>query len=165
MSMVHLGIVFIVMVGVNKEVYYKEDIFVGYRHFATNNVKPLFPFGFGLSYTTFAYGKPTATIEGDNVIVQTTITNTGKVAGKEIAQVYITAPKSDLPRAAKELKGFAKTRLLQPGESQTLRIRIARSELASWNETTHQWQVDSGTYTLQVGASSADIRGKAKITL
>ena len=65
----------------------------------------------------------------------------------------------------KELKGFAKTRLLQPGESQTLRISIARSELASWNETTHKWQVDSGTYTLQVGGSSADIRGKAKITL
>ncbi len=151
--------------GVNKEVYYKEDIFVGYRHFATNNVKPLFPFGFGLSYTTFAYGKPTATIEGDNVIVQTTITNTGKVAGKEIAQVYITAPKSDLPRAAKELKGFAKTQLLEPGESETIRINIPKEELKYYDETQHGWALTEGTYTINVGANVNDIKGKVNVTL
>ena len=149
--------------GVNKEVYYKEDIFVGYRHFTSNNVKPLFPFGFGLSYTTFSYGNPTTTMEGDNIIVQTTITNTGKVAGKETAQVYITAPKTDIPRPTKELKGFAKTKLLQPGESETLRITIPKPELAYYNEAQHTWDITPGTYTLHLGANVNDIQGVIKL--
>lgn len=145
---------------------YKESIYVGYRGFERNKMQAQFPFGYGLSYTTFQYGQPTAQVNGDQVNVEVTVRNTGSVAGKEVAQVYVSAPKNkQMDKPVKELKGFAKTRLLQPGESQTLRISIARSELASWNETTHKWQVDSGTYTLQVGGSSADIRGKAKITL
>ena len=145
---------------------YKEGIYVGYRGFERNKMQAQFPFGYGLSYTTFQYGQPTAQVSGDQVSVEVTVRNTGSVAGKEVAQVYVSAPKNkQMDKPVKELKGFAKTRLLQPGESQTLRISIARSELASWNETTHKWQVDSGTYTLQVGGSSADIRGKAKITL
>ena len=145
---------------------YKESIYVGYRGFERNKMQAQFPFGYGLSYTTFQYGQPTAQVNGDQVNVEVTVRNTGSVAGKEVAQVYVSAPKNKhMDKPVKELKGFAKTRLLQPGESQTLRISIARSELASWNETTHEWQVDSGTYTLQVGGSSADIRGKAKITL
>ena len=145
---------------------YKESIYVGYRGFERNKTQAQFPFGYGLSYTTFQYGQPTAQVSGDEVSVEVTVRNTGSVAGKEVAQVYVSAPKNkQMDKPVKELKGFAKTRLLQPGESQTLRISIARSELASWNETTHEWQVDSGTYTLQVGGSSADIRGKAKITL
>ena len=148
------------------EVTYKEGIYVGYRGFDRDKTQPLFPFGYGLSYTTFKYGQLTAQVSGDQVSVEVTIQNTGSVAGKEGAQVYVSAPKNkQMDKPVKELKGFAKTRLLQPGESETLRISIPRSELASWNETTHQWQVDSGTYTLQVGASSADIRGKAKISL
>ncbi|MBO4673110.1 MAG: glycoside hydrolase family 3 C-terminal domain-containing protein [Bacteroidaceae bacterium] len=149
--------------GVNKQVYYKEDIFVGYRHFTTNNVKPLFPFGFGLSYTTFAYGKPTATMEGNNIVVKTTITNTGKVAGKEVAQVYSSAPQSDLPRPSKELKGFAKTKLLEPGESETLRITIPKNELNYYDETTHGWALTTGTYTFHVGANVDDIKGKVEV--
>ena len=145
---------------------YKESIYVGYRGFERNKMQAQFPFGYGLSYTTFQYGQPTAQVNGDQVNVEVTVRNTGSVAGKEVAQVYVSAPKNkQMDKPVKELKGFAKTPLLQPGESQTLRISIARSELASWNETTHKWQVDSGTYTLQVGGSSADIRGKAKITL
>ena len=145
---------------------YREGIYVGYRGFERNKTQAQFPFGYGLSYTTFLYGQPTAQVSGDEVSVEVTVRNTGSVAGKEVAQVYVSAPKNkQMDKPVKELKGFAKTRLLQPGESQTLRISIARSELASWNETTHKWQVDSGTYTLQVGGSSADIRGKAKITL
>lgn len=145
---------------------YREGIYVGYRGFERNKTQAQFPFGYGLSYTTFQYGQPTAQVSGDEVSVEVTVRNTGSVAGKEVAQVYVSAPKNkQMDKPVKELKGFAKTRLLQPGESQTLRISIARSELASWNETTHEWQVDSGTYTLQVGGSSADIRGKAKITL
>ena len=151
--------------GVNKQVYYKEDIFVGYRHFTTNNVKPLFPFGYGLSYTTFAYGKPTVTQENGNVVVSVQVTNTGKVAGKEIAQIYVTAPKTGLPRAARELKGFAKTRTLRPNESETLRITIPKEDLRYYDETAHDWALTKGTYTLHVGASVNDIRGHATITL
>lgn len=151
--------------GVNKQVYYKEDIFVGYRHFTTNNVKPLFPFGYGLSYTTFAYGKPTVTQENGNVVVSVQVTNTGKVAGKEIAQIYVTAPKTGLPRAARELKGFAKTRTLRPNESETLRISIPKEDLRYYDETAHDWALTKGTYTLHVGASVNDIRGHATITL
>ena len=148
------------------QVDYKEGIYVGYRGFERNKKQPQFPFGYGLSYTTFQYGQPTAQVSGDHVNVEVTIQNTGSVAGKEVAQVYVSAPKNkQMDKPVKELKGFAKTRLLQPGESETLHISIPRSELASWNEATHQWQVDGGTYTLQVGASSADIRGKAKINL
>ena len=148
------------------EVTYKEGIYVGYRGFDLNKTQPLFPFGYGLSYTTFKYGQLTAQVSGDHVNVEVTIQNTGSVAGKEVAQVYVSAPKNkQMDKPVKELKGFAKTRLLQPGESETLRISIPCSELASWNEATHEWQVDNGTYTLQVGASSAEIWGKAKISL
>lgn len=151
--------------GVNKEVYYKEDIFVGYRHFSTNNVKPLFPFGYGLSYTKFAYGKPIAVQENDNVVVSVQVTNTGKVAGKEVAQVYITAPQSDVPRAAKELKGFAKTRTLEPGESETLRITIPKEELKYYDETKHEWALTKGTYIMNVGANVEDIKGKVNVEI
>ena len=148
------------------QVDYKEGIYVGYRGFERDKTQPQFPFGYGLSYTTFQYGQPTAQVSGDQVSVEVIVRNTGSVAGKEVAQVYVSAPKNkQMDKPVKELKGFAKTRLLQPGESETLHISIPRSELASWNEATHEWQVDSGTYTLQVGGSSADIRGKAKITL
>ena len=144
------------------QVYYKEDVFVGYRGFERDKKQPQFPFGYGMSYTTFRYGKPVANIVGDSVVVSVAVTNTGRVAGKEIAQVYLAAPKSkELEKPAKELKGFGKTRVLQPGESQQLRIAIPLSRLASWSEATHQWQTDGGTYTALVGASSADIRGKA----
>ena len=149
--------------GVNKQVYYKEDIFVGYRHFATNNVKPLFPFGFGLSYTTFTYGKPTVEKTGDAMTVSVTITNTGKVAGKEVAQVYVTLPEMSDPRPIKELKGFGKTKLLQPGESETLRMTIPVEELAVYEEEKRGWDIAEGTYTFHVGANVNDIKGKVSI--
>ena len=152
--------------GVNKQVYYKEDIFVGYRGFERNKTKALFPFGFGLSYTTFKYGKPTVTLSGDDIVVETTITNTGSVAGREVAQVYVSAPKNkQLEKPVKELKAFGKTRSLKPGESETLRMTLKKANLSSWDEATHQWLLDSGTYTFQVGASSADIRDKVTLKL
>ena len=148
--------------GVNKQVYYKEDVFVGYRGFERDKKQPLFPFGFGLSYTSFRYNKPVVEYDGESVTVSVTVTNAGGVAGKEIAQVYVSAPKNkQMEKPLKELKAFAKTRLLQPGEQETLRMMIPKKDLASWNENLHQWQTDAGTYTIQVGASSADIRGKA----
>ena len=150
----------------HRQVYYKEDIYVGYRGFDHDKVQPQFPFGFGLSYTTFAYGKPSVTMDGDSFTIIVTLTNTGKAAGKETAQIYVSAPQSKiLPKPQKELKTFAKTRLLAPGESETLRMTIPRRDLASWNETTHSWQVDSGTYTFLVAASATDMKGKAIVNI
>lgn len=151
--------------GVNKEVYYKEGIFVGYRHFTTNNVKPLFPFGFGLSYTTFAYGKPSSHATGNDIVISVDVTNTGKVAGKEIVQIYSSVQQSNVPRPAKELKGFAKTKLLQPGESETLHIAIPKEELNYYDESQHGWKLASGTYTFHVGTNVNDIKGRLNVKI
>jgi hypothetical protein len=102
---------------------------------------------------------------GKEVMINLSVTNTGKVAGKEVVQIYSTAPQSHLPRPDKELKGFAKTRLLQPGESETLNIVIPRDELKYYNESTHTWQLATGAYTFHVGANVNDIRGKANLTI
>lgn len=148
------------------QVYYKEDVFVGYRGFEKYKTKPLFPFGFGLSYTTFAYDGIKASHEGSSIFVNITVRNTGNMTGKETVQVYVSAPKNkQIEKPAKELKAFAKTRQLQPGEAQDLRIEIEIDDLASWNEGSHEWQTDSGTYTILLGASSSDIRGKAIVKL
>lgn len=148
------------------QVYYKEDVFVGYRGFEKYKTKPLFPFGFGLSYTTFAYDGIKASREGSSIFVNITVRNTGNMTGKETVQVYVSAPKNkQIEKPAKELKAFAKTRQLQPGEQQELRIEIDIDDLASWNEGSHEWQTDSGTYTILIGASSTDIRGKAIVKL
>ena len=151
--------------GVNKEVYYKEGIFVGYRHFTTNNVKPLFPFGFGLSYTTFAYGKPSGHATGNDIVISVDVTNTGKVAGKEIVQIYSSVQQSNVPRPAKELKGFAKTKLLQPGESETLHIAIPKEELNYYDESQPGWKLASGTYTFHVGTNVNDIKGRLNVKI
>lgn len=148
------------------QVYYKEDVFVGYRGFEKYKTKPLFPFGFGLSYTTFAYDGIKASHEGSSIFVNITVRNTGNMTGKETVQVYVSAPKNkQIEKPAKELKAFAKTRQLKPGEAQDLRIEIDIDDLASWNEDSHEWQTDSGTYTILLGASSSDIRGKAIVKL
>ncbi|MDY6257719.1 MAG: glycoside hydrolase family 3 C-terminal domain-containing protein, partial [Bacteroidaceae bacterium] len=151
--------------GVNKEVYYKEGIFVGYRHFTTNNVKPLFPFGFGLSYTTFAYGKPSGHATGNDIVISVDVTNTGKVAGKEIVQIYSSVQQSNVPRPAKELRGFAKTKLLQPGESETLHIAIPKEELNYYDESQHGWKLAPGTYTFHVGTNVNDIKGRLNVKI
>ena len=147
--------------GENKQVHYLEDIFVGYRHFTTNKVKALYPFGYGLSYTSIAYGKPAVSVSGDEVTVSVDITNTGKTAGKEIAQVYVQAPKSDVVRPARELKAFAKTKTLAPGEKETLTMTISKDELRYYDEKAKGWTLTEGTYTFFVGRNSEDMMGKA----
>ena len=137
---------------------HEEDIYVGYRYFDTFNKEVSYPFGFGLSYTTFAYSKPTVKVGGDNVTVSVTVKNTGKVAGKEVAQVYVTAPKGQIEKPAQELKAFAKTRELKPGESETLTMQIPVRMLASFDEAGSQWLTEGGNYTFNIGASSRDIR-------
>lgn len=145
---------------------HEEDIYVGYRYFDTFQKNVAYPFGFGLSYTTFQFTKPVVKAKGkDAVEVSITVKNTGSVAGKEVAQVYVQAPKDRLEKPVQELKAFAKTRELQPGESQTLTITIPVRDLASFDEAKSQWLTEAGTYTFRIGASSRDIRTTASLAL
>ncbi len=145
---------------------HEEDIYVGYRYFDSFNKNVAYPFGYGLSYTTFEYSDAAVKVNGDVVTVSITVKNTGKVAGKEIAQVYVAAPAGKIEKPSHELKGFAKTRELKPGEKQTLTIQIQKRELASFDEANSQWVTEAGQYAFQIGASSRDIRAtvNAKLT-
>ena len=135
-----------------------EDIYVGYRYFDTFNKEVAYPFGYGLSYTSFEFSKPKANVRGGFVTVQVTVKNTGNVAGKEVAQLYVSAPKGTIEKPAQELKAFAKTRELQPGEQETLTMKIPVRMLASFDEAGSQWLTEAGQYTFKIGASSRDIR-------
>ena len=137
---------------------YEEDIYVGYRYFDTFNVPVSYPFGYGLSYTTFDYSNMSSTDNGKSFTFTCTITNNGSKAGKEVAELYISAPGKDMAKPAKELKGFVKTNLLKPGEKQQISFTVNKTDLASFDESSNSWVVESGNYTAQVGASSEDIR-------
>ena len=142
---------------------HEEDIYVGYRYFDTFKKDVAYPFGFGLSYTTFEMGKPSVKANGKNIEVSVTVKNTGKVAGKQVAQVYVTAPKGAYEKPAKELKTFGKTRELKPGESQTLKMTLDKRDLASFDEANSQWKVDAGNYLFQVGTDVESIKGTATL--
>jgi beta-glucosidase len=142
--------------GKDKQVYYKEDIYVGYRGFEKDKVQPLFPFGFGLSYTTFKYGKPV--VSGNSVSVE--VTNTGSVTGKETVQLYIGKEKSAEDRPLKELKAFEKIEL-QPGETKTVSFNISDDMLTYFSQNTNDWTVEPGKYRLYVGGSSAENKNMA----
>jgi beta-glucosidase len=117
-----------------------------------------YPFGYGLSYTTFEFSKPKVKANGKTITVQVTVRNTGSVAGKEVAQVYVSAPQGSIEKPAQELKAFAKTRELQPGEQETLTMQIPVRMLASFDEGGSQWLTEAGLYTFKVGSSCRDIR-------
>ncbi len=143
-----------------------EDIYVGYRFFDTFQREVAYPFGFGLSYTTFEFSKPVVKAKGKDAIeVSVSVKNTGKVSGKEVAQVYVAAPKGKLEKPAQELKAFAKTRELKPGESQTLTMTIPVRDLASFDEAGSQWLAEAGTYTFNIGANSRDIAVSAQLKI
>jgi len=145
---------------------YAEDVMVGYRHFATQGIKVLYPFGYGLSYTTFEYGDMQVKEQEDGYEVTFTVKNTGKVAGREVAQLYVGKPKVDgylMP--AQELKAFAKTELLQPGESQQVSLTVKREDLATWIEGNNEWGVLAGTYRLMVAANANDIKAEKTIEI
>ena len=144
---------------------HEEDIYVGYRYFDTFNRTVAYPFGFGLSYTTFDYAKPVVKLNGDKLNVSITVKNSGSVSGKEVAQVYIAAPTARMEKPSKELKAFAKTRELKPGESQTLSMTIAVRDLASFDEANSQWLAEAGTYSVKIGANVSDIRATAQFKL
>jgi beta-glucosidase len=149
------------------EVTYEDGIYVGYRYYNTFNVKPAYEFGYGLSYTNFSYSDlklSAATFDG-KIEATVTVKNTGKVAGKEVVQLYLTAPAAKMDKPAIELKGFAKTKLLKPGESEKLSFVINPRDLASYDTQAEAWVAESGNYVVSIGASSKDIKQTAKFTL
>jgi beta-glucosidase len=144
---------------------YDEGIYVGYRYFDIKNKAVAYPFGYGLSYTTFSYGTPKIEVANDTISITFTVTNTGNRAGKEVAQLYVASPQGELDKPSKELKGFAKTRELQSGESQDLTITVKRGDLGSYNESIGAWVVDAGEYEFIIGSSIKDKRGSCKLIL
>ena len=144
---------------------HEEDIYVGYRYFDTFKKNVAYPFGYGLSYTTFEFGKPSVKAKGDVIEVSVVVKNTGKVPGKQVAEVYVKAPKGAYEKPAKELKTFGKTKELKPGESQVLKMTVAKRDLASFDEANSQWKVDAGNYLFLVGTDVETIKGTASLKL
>ncbi|MEN3042022.1 MAG: glycoside hydrolase family 3 C-terminal domain-containing protein, partial [Fervidobacterium sp.] len=144
-------------------VTYDEGIYVGYRYYDTFRIKPSFEFGFGLSYTKFEYSKLRLYKDGSSIAVRFDIKNVGNKPGKEVAQLYVRAPKSLIDKPYQELKGFHKTRLLNPEEVETVEIILPISELASFDG--NKWIVEEGEYEFIIGASSRDVRLKGCLKL
>ncbi|BCL80086.1 BglX family protein [Ktedonobacteria bacterium brp13] len=146
--------------GINGQAQYSEGVFVGYRYYDQNNITPLFPFGYGLSYTTFAYSNlvvsPGTTSYKGNVSVDLDVTNTGSRAGADVAQLYIGIPSTNVKEPPKQLKAFQKV-FLQPGQKQHVHFNLDASALSYWDVQSHGWVVQDGTYQVMVGSSSRDI--------
>ena len=151
---------------------YAEGIYVGYRYYDTKNVEPQFPFGFGLSYTTFEYSdlkvasKKEATGKSPNDLVEVTLKvhNTGKRAGAEVVQLYVRDGHAKIERPAHELKAFGRV-VLKPGETQTVGFKLDRSAFEYWSPETKAWTLDPGNFEVQIGASSRDIRLKESVEI
>ena len=150
------------------QVKYAEGIYVGYRHFDQADIQPIFPFGFGLSYTTFKYSElelSTSRLSNDGTVTANLkVTNTGKRAGEEVVQLYVHPAKSQIDRPVRELKGFAKV-ALNPGEAKTVSLQLTPRDLAYFDVSGHQWKADAGDYEVEIGASSRDIRLTAPLQL
>ena len=143
--------------GVNNEEQYSEGIYVGYRWYDKNNLRPLFPFGYGLSYTSFAYRDLKESQHGDGVTVKFRLTNVGRQAGADVAQAYVgPSPDSALPQAVRALAGYKKV-LLQPGETRWVTITVPAQQLESWDSGTHRWQLGTGPRSVWVGDSSVNL--------
>lgn len=140
-----------------RDIPYKEGVFVGYRWYDMKKIAPRFPFGFGLSYTTFGYSDLKVEKKGDSEIVTLTVKNTGEVAGAEVVQIYVGEPKAAANRPVRELKGFSKI-FLQPGESRQVEIGLNSRAFAFWDESSKGWKVDAGEFVIEAGSSSRDIR-------
>jgi beta-glucosidase len=149
--------------GENDEVYYKEGIFVGYRYFASSDTKPMFPFGYGLSYTTFEYDNikinKKSVEKSEQVVISLSVKNTGPCAGAEVVQLYVSDVEASVPRPKKELKGFKKV-FLEPGQKETIRFSLNESNLAFYDIKTQNWIAEQGKFEVLLGSSSEDIRLK-----
>jgi beta-glucosidase len=152
---------------VPSEIVYGDGIFVGYRYYDSFRIPTAYEFGYGLSYTEFEYSnlKLSAKTFEKNLTVSIDIKNSGKTAGREVVQVYLSAPKGKLPKPAKELKAFGKTRLLKPGETETLSFVLDERNLASFDSETSTWVAEAGKYSVNIGASSEEIRQQASFSL
>ncbi|MBQ9597013.1 MAG: glycoside hydrolase family 3 C-terminal domain-containing protein, partial [Bacteroidales bacterium] len=146
------------------QVWYDEGLYVGYRWYDKQEIEPRWPFGYGLSYTTFDYGKARVSTSADAVTVSLPLTNTGGLAGAEVVQLYITAPDEQAEVPVKELKGFEKV-WLEPGQTKTVSVKVDRKDLARFDPALHAWVVDGGRYQALVGSSSRDIRSEASFRL
>jgi beta-glucosidase len=151
--------------GDKDDVNYKEGIYVGYRYFDTMNVKPIFEFGFGKSYTEFDVEPTGATNNKDEITVNVKVTNTGKVSGKEVVQVYVACPLGKLDKPLKDLAAFVKTKELKAGESEVVSASFKLSDLASYDEETASYILDKGNYVVCAGNSSRNVKGVAAIVL
>ncbi|GEK22415.1 beta-glucosidase [Cellulomonas xylanilytica] len=145
-------------------VRYGEGVLVGYRWYDTRAMDVAYPFGHGLSYTTFGYDGVTASADGTDVSVRVTVTNTGPVAGAEVVQVYVRDPEASVLRPVRELKAFRKV-ALEPGESQEVSFTLGARDLSYWHPGLHRWVVEGGEFVVEVGASSRDLRGSASLTV
>ncbi|MGC4233044.1 MAG: glycoside hydrolase family 3 N-terminal domain-containing protein [Niabella sp.] len=154
----------IVTSGESIPTYYNEGILMGYRHFTTKNIQPLFPFGFGLSYTSFAFSNLAVQTEGDSVLVSVTVKNTGKRAGAEVVQVYVQDEVSSVERPVIELKRFQRVQLSQ-GESRKVSFRLYRRDLSFWDTKTHSWKAEPGTFIIHAGNSSENLPLQQKFNL
>ena len=150
------------------ESVYGERFYIGYRHYEARDIAPLYPFGHGLSYTTFEYRdlgvSPKQFSDTDTLEVTVTVANTGEVAGKEAVQLYVSDPVSSLQRPVKELKDFAKVSLA-PGESRTIRFKLDGRDFSFYDASQARWIAESGDFEIAVGASSADIRLSQNVQL
>ncbi|TXK45735.1 beta-glucosidase [Pontibacter qinzhouensis] len=153
--------------GKPEKVVYEEGIYVGYRYYDAFKVNPAYEFGYGLSYTNFEYGKLNLSAGKfkDQLTVTLEVKNTGKVAGREVVQLYLSAPAKTMDKPEKELKGFAKTGLLQPGQSETITFTLDARALSSFDTRKTAWVAEAGKYTVKVGASSRNIRQTAAFKL
>ncbi len=147
--------------------FYKEGVYVGYRYYDSFDVPTAYEFGYGMSYTTFNYSdlKLSSTNFSSKMKVTVTVKNSGKVAGKEVVQLYLAAPSTEIEKPVQELKGFAKTKLLKPGESQQLSFELDERSLASFWSGISAWVADKGDYEVRIGSSSKDIKLKASFNL
>jgi beta-glucosidase len=151
--------------GENLQVDYAEGIYVGYRYYDTRHVEPQFPFGFGLSYTTFAYSDLSIVPSAEHgQAVTAHVKNTGTRAGAEVVELYVHDGHSKIDRPTHELKGFQRVEL-QPGESKTVHFTLDRSDFSYWSPNKHAWTADPGTFEIQIGSSSRDIRLHAPLEL
>jgi beta-glucosidase len=155
------------MKSIPAEVTYEEGIYVGYRYYNTLNVKPAYEFGYSLSDTNFSYSqvKLSSSTFSNKITATVTVTNTSKVAGKEVVELYLSAPANKLDKPSEELKGFAKTALLQPGKTQTITFTLMPADLASFDTNTSSWIAEAGKYTVKIGASSLDIKSSVSFSL
>jgi len=153
--------------GKPSEAVYEEGIYVGYRYYDTFGVKPAYEFGYGLSYTNFKYGNAKLSTNKfqDKVTVSIAVTNSGSVSGREVVQLYLVAPKQKLKKPASELRAFAKTRLLKPGESQTISFTLTPRDLTSFDTASSSWVAEGGTYTVNIAASPTNIKSSVSFGL